>query len=179
MNTSAPSYLGRIAGVLALDTNTFEAIEADQWATPAAVATVVLSAIATGIGVASTGGANGVAELVAIALLAWAVWALLIFEIGVRWFPTALTRADVGQLLRTLGFAAAPGMLNIAGLLPGLGFPVFAVTQVWMLVAVVVAVRQALDYTSTWRAIAVCLVGWTLSTALVVVTGFFLGPIVR
>lgn len=179
MTTRTPSYVGRLVGVLALDPRTFEEIEADPWATPAAVATVVLSASATGAGVASAGGASGVTELIAIALLAWALWALVIFEIGVRWFPTQLTRADIGQLLRTLGFAAAPGLLNIAGLVPGVALPVFAVTQVWMLVAVVVAVRQALDYTSTWRAIAVCLIGWTLSAAMVLVTGFFLGPVVR
>lgn len=177
--TKPPSYIGRLAGVMALDPRAFEDVEADAWATPAAITTVVLSATATGIGLGAPGGAAGVAELLALALLAWALWALLIFEIGVRWLPTALTRADVGQLLRTLGFASAPGMLNIAGLLPGLAVPVFGVTQVWVLLAVVVAVRQALDYTGTWRAVAVCLVGWGLSTALVLVVGFFAGPVVR
>lgn len=179
MTTSVLSYVGRLKGVFVLDPRTFEEVEADQWATPAAVTTIVLSATATGIGVASIGSARGMVELIGIALLAWALGALLILEVGVRWFPTQLTHADIGQLLRTLGFAAAPGMLNVAGLVPGLALPIFTLTQVWMLMAVVVAVRQALDYTTIWRAIAVCLVGWGLSVGLVVGTGFFLGPIVR
>ena len=173
------TYLRRLAGAVALDSATFEEIEADAGATSAALATVVLAAVASGIGLSAAGGAGGIPQLIAIALLGWALWALLIFEIGTRLFPTALTRADIGQLLRTLGFAWAPGLLNALGVLPGMATPVFAVTQVWVLLAIIVAVRQALDYTSTGRAVAVCLVGWGLSTALVVSIGFFAGPVVR
>ena len=173
------TYLRRLVGAVALDSTTYEEIEADAGATPAALSTVVLAAVATGIGLSSARGGGGIPQLIAIALLGWALWALLIFEIGTRLFPAALTRADIGQLLRTLGFAAGPGVLNVLGVLPGLGAPVFAVTQLWVLLAIVVAVRQALDYASTGRAVAVCLLGWGLSTALVVITGFFAGPVVQ
>jgi hypothetical protein len=173
------TYLRRLVGAVAIDSATYEEIEADAAATPAALSTVVLAAVATGIGLSAAGGVRGIPQLIGIALLGWALWALLIFEIGTRLFSTALTRADIGQLLRTLGFAAAPGVLNLLGVLPGLAAPVFAVTQVWVLLAIVVAVRQALDYASTGRAVAVCLFGWGLSTALVVITGFFAGPVIR
>jgi hypothetical protein len=179
MTITAIPYLRRLAGALALDPAAYEEVEADLGATPAALATVVLASVATGVGLSAAGGARGIAALAAIALLAWALWALLVFEIGARLFPSALTRADVGQLLRTLGFAAAPGMLNLFGVVPGLAAPLFAVTQIWILLAIVVAVRQALDYTNTFRAIAVCAGAWVLSTALVLVWGFFLGPLVR
>ncbi len=53
-------------------------------------------------------------------------------------------------------------MIRVVGIIPGLGAIVFMVAGVWMLVAMVIAVRQALDYTSTWRAIAVCAIGWVV-----------------
>ena len=90
--------------------------------------------------------------------------------------PGAQTRADVGQLLRTTGFATAPGLLRVAGIMPELTIPSFAVAALWMLLAMIVAVRQALDYTSTRRAIAVCGLGWVLAIALAVLFGIWFGP---
>jgi hypothetical protein len=68
-------------------------------------------------------------------------------------------------MMRTVGFATAPGILRVLGVVPGLAPIVFVVTAVWTLVAVVIAVRQALDYRSTARAIGVCLVGWLVQIA--------------
>ncbi len=172
--TIAARYFNRFVGALALDPDAYESVEADRAATPAALATVVLSATATGVGMSAVGGAEGVATLTAIALLAWALWALLVFEVGARLLPTALTRVDVGQLLRTIGFASAPGVLNLLGIFPGVGVPVFTVTQIWILLAIIVAVRQALDYTSTARAVAVCVIAWAIATALALASGVVL-----
>ena len=83
---------------------------------------------------------------------------------------------DVGELLRTIGFASTPWLLRIFGVLPGVTVPAFAIAAVWMLAAMVVAVRQALDYTSTSRAIAVCLVGWALALAFAVGIGLVFSP---
>jgi hypothetical protein len=47
-----------------------------------------------------------------------------------------------------------------------------------MLAAMVVAVRQALDYRSTAKAVAVCLLGGILAATIALVLGFFLGPTV-
>ena len=111
-----------------------------------------------------------------LALLSWATWAVITFEIGTRLMPESKTRADVGQLLRTIGFSAAPGMLRIFGIVPGATLPAFVITAIWMLVAMVVAVRQALDYQSTARAVAVCGLGWALSIGIAVVLQLVLRP---
>jgi len=85
---------------------------------------------------------------------------------------------DVGELLRTTGFASTPGLLRVLGIVPGVTAPVFAVTAIWMLLAMVVAVRQALDYRSTARAVGVCVLGWVLAIAIAVTLGMLFGPAV-
>lgn len=176
--TGTNTFLQRLVGAAALDAAIYEEVEADERATIQAAATVLLSSAAAGIGAIGFGGralAN-VAFVSAVALLAWAAWALITFEIGVRIMPQPQTRSNVGELLRTIGFATAPGCLRVLGVLPGVTIPVFAVTAVWMLAAMVVAVRQALDYESTARAAAVCGLGWVLATAIAIVLGLAFGP---
>jgi Yip1 domain len=172
------SYLQRIIGASALDSAIYEEVEADQSATIQAFATVILSSLAAGIGSRGFGSntAPNIALISTIAVLTWAAWALVTFGIGVRLLPQPQTRSSVGELLRTIGFATAPGCLRVLGVLPGVTVPVFALTAVWMLAAMVVAVRQALDYQSTARAIAVCAVGWTLAIAIAIVLGLVFGP---
>jgi hypothetical protein len=170
------TYFRRLVGALMLDPVVFEEVEADWGATLQAGLTVVLSSVAAGIGAQGFGrDVSGVLPFAGLMLIAWAAWALLTFEVGTRLLPAARTHADVGELLRTIGFAATPGLLLALGALPGMAVPMFAVAPVWMLAAMVVAVRQALDYTSTLRAIAVCLLGWMLAVALVFGFGFWAG----
>ncbi len=92
--------------------------------------------------------------------MGWAFWAWVTYVIGVRIFPTTQTDADWGQLARTLGFAQSPGVLKIFLLIPGLGLLIFSIASIWQLVAMVIAVRQALDYRSTWRAVGVVVLGF-------------------
>ncbi|MDZ7683902.1 MAG: hypothetical protein U5O39_01615 [Gammaproteobacteria bacterium] len=66
----------------------------------------------------------------------------------------------MGQLLRTLGFAQSPGIIRVFAFIPGIGPLLYLVAAIWMLVAMVIAVRQALDYESTGRAVAVVLLGF-------------------
>ena len=113
-----------------------------------------------------------------IALLAWAAWALVIFEIGVRLMPQSTTKSSVLELMRTIGFASAPGILRVFGAVPGTTLAIYGLTALWMLAAMVVGVRQALDYDSTIRAVAVCTLGWALAIAIAVVFGTILGPTV-
>ena len=172
------TFLRRLVGAAKLDVATYEEVEADRAATAQAGAIVVLSSLAAGIGMRGFGG-GGTASMTffgALALMAWGAWALLTYQIGVRILPEPQTRADVGELLRTIGFASTPGLLRIFGALPGLTIPVFTVTTVWMLLAMIVAVRQALDYSSTRRAVAVCVLGWVLAIVFAMVVGFFFGP---
>jgi hypothetical protein len=161
-----------------LDTRVYEEVEADRRATGQAVAVVLLSSIAGGIGLPGLGASNLQALVTGItgALVGWMAWAALTYLIGTRLLPEPQTRADVGELLRTIGFASAPGLLRVLGALPFIGPPIYAVTAIWMLLAMVVAVRQALDYTSTGRALAVCVLGWALSLVLAAVIGLVFAP---
>ena len=159
------SFTDRMIGAARLEVRTYEEVEADRSATSQAMGVVLLSSLAVGIG--SLGlGAGGLGGVVAGgigALIGWVAWAFLTYIIGTRMLPEPQTRADLGELMRTLGFAQSPGLLRILGSIPGLGPLVLGIVSIWMLVAMVIAVRQALDYTSTWRAVGVCLVGWVVS----------------
>jgi hypothetical protein len=174
------SFPMRVIGALAVDPLLYEEVEADAGATGQAMLIVVLSSVSAGIGAFGwgTGSWRGIVFISALALVSWALWAIVTFVIGTQLMPKPETRADLGQLLRTIGFAAAPGMLRIFGVVPGATLPAFAITAVWMLATMVVAVRQALDYTSTMRAVAVCVIGWTLALGLAVGLQLWLGPTV-
>jgi len=163
------TFVERMIGAAKLDTRVYEEVEADQSATPQALAVVVLASVAGGLGVGA--GVSGIVAATVAGLVGWAIWAWLIYFIGTRWLPEPGTQADIGQLLRTMGFATSPGILRVVGLVPILGPIAFIVTAVWTLVTVVVAVRQALDYSSTGRAIGVCLIGWLVQVAILLLIG--------
>ena len=151
-----------------LDVALYEEVEADPTSIRQATAVVALSALAAGIGNFGQGG--GLIGLVMGALLAlagWYLWAYMTYFIGTRWLAEPQTRADHGELLRTLGFAAAPGMIRVLGVIPMLREIVFGVAAIWMLITTVIAVRQALDYRGTGRAILVCGIGWVIYAILV------------
>lgn len=152
------SFPERMMGAAKLDVGIYEEVEADGTATRQAMGVVLMSSVAAGIGTLSLG-AGVIAGAVA-ALLSWVIWAFLTYLIGTRLLPEPQTQADMGQMMRTLGFAQSPGVLRIFGGVPGIGPLVLGVVSVWMLVAMVIAVRQALDYTTTWRAVVVCVVAW-------------------
>jgi hypothetical protein len=177
---SRNTFLQRLIGALALDPAIYEEVEADARAMPQAFVIVVLSSLAAGVGArgfAENSVAN-VALVSIVALIAWAAWALVTFEIGSRLMPARETRVSIGELMRTIGFAATPGLFRVLGVFPGVALPVFAVTSIWMLVAMVVAVKHALDYQSTARAVAVCGLGWVLAIAIALVLGLLFGPTV-
>ncbi len=153
------SFVDRVLGAARLDVRTYEEVEADTSATPQAMGVVALAALASGVGVAGAGGAGAFATVVG-GLVGWVVWAALIWLVGTKLLPEPQTRADVGQLLRTVGFAASPALLLVLRILPLVGGLIPFVIWIWQLATTVVAVRQALDYKSTGRAVAVCLIGW-------------------
>jgi hypothetical protein len=166
-------------GAAALDVAIYEDVEADRGATAQAFVVVLLSSIAGGLGVTGlTGGPMHVAFFSMVALLTWCAWALVTYTVGVYVLPEPQTRADVGELMRTIGFASTPGLLRVLGIMAPLAKPVFVLTALWMLVAMIVAVRQALDYTSTARAVAVCAIGWLLAIAFAVAFGLVFAPAV-
>ena len=175
------TFLTRVAGAALLNPATYEEVEADRSATLQAMAVVMLSSLAAGVGGLGPAGARpaALAGISLLAFAAWAVWALVTFEIGTRILPAPRTQADFGQLLRTIGFASAPGILRVAGVIPGTTGVVFVVTAIWMLMAMILAVRQALDYTSTARAFAVCVFGWALAFGMALGIGIFWSPVLH
>jgi len=156
------TFSQRMVGASKLDMPIYKEVRADTQATGQAITVVVLSSIAQGIGAFALGGIRGLALGAAMALIGWCVWATIVYLIGTKILPEPQTRSDIGELLRTTGFAASPGLLRVLGFVPVLGFLIVVAVNVWMFMAMVIAVRQALDYDSFERAVGVCLIGWVV-----------------
>lgn len=154
------TMIARMVRAACLDRTLYEEVEADPSLSGQAVVVVVLSAVAAGVAAIPHGGVRGGVDIGIVALASWYVWALLAYWIGVYLIPEPQTQADAGQLFRTIGFASAPGLVRLVGAAPGLSELAFVVGSLWMLIAMIIAIQQALDYASVWRAIAVVLVGW-------------------
>ena len=162
------SFGERVVRAAKLDVTLYEEVENDTAATGQALGVVVLSSVAAGIGagIGAGGGVRGLVFGTIASLLGWAFWAWITYFIGTRWLRESGTSANWSELARTIGFAQAPGLLRVLGIVPFLQGLVFLVAAIWTLVAVVIAVRQALDLTSTVRAVAVCFVGWLVQVVL-------------
>ena len=169
------TFVQRMTRAARLEAALYEEVEADTGALGQAMGVVILSSVAAGIGTFSTAGWKGLLLGTFSALIGWYVWAFLTYFIGTRLLPTPETHADQGELLRTIGFASSPGLLRVLGVVKPLANPVMLVTAVWMLVAMVIAVRQALDYKSTLRAVGVCLIGWIIQAALLAIMMLLFG----
>jgi hypothetical protein len=155
----------RVLGSVWLNANSYEEVEADTHANRQAVGIVILSSVAAALG-AKTTSIGSMASLVVVALASWVIWVLLTLFIGTQLLPGNSTRADFGQLLRTTGFSSAPGILRVLGVIPVIGWAIFIAATIWMLFSFVIAVRQALDYSTTARALAVCILGWLIHAVL-------------
>ena len=166
------SITDRMIRAAKLDVTLYEEVEADKGAMGQAMGVVVLSSVAAGIGTIGTTGIKGLVLGTIVALVGWFIWAFLTYYIGTRLLSEPQTKADYGELLRTIGFSSSPGVLRVLGIIPMLGSILSFICGIWMLVAMVIAVRQALDYKSTWRAVGVCLIGWIVQ---IVIFGIFFG----
>ncbi len=158
----------RIIRAAKLDVNLYEEVEADKGAFWQAMTVVVLSSIAAGIGSITKVGLGGILILTIASLVGWYLWALLTYFIGTKLLPEPQTKADIGELLRTIGFSSSPGLIRVFGIIPGLGIIVYPAALIWMLVAMIIAVRQALDYKSTLRAIGVCVISWVIQMLILI-----------
>jgi hypothetical protein len=168
-------WMDRMVRASKLDVHLYEEVEADKGAMGQAMGIVVLSSIAAGIGSVGKGGLLGILIGAVFALMGWYVWAYLTYFIGTKVLPEPQTRADPGELLRTIGFSSSPGLIRVLGIIPGLATVIFLAASVWMLVAMVIAVRQALDYKSTLRAIGVCVIGWIIQSLILLLMFSILG----
>jgi len=156
------SFKERLIGAAKLDVKIYEEVETDKGAMNQAMVVVILSSLAAGLGGIGHAGVGGLLMGTIIAFIGWFLWAYLTYVIGTKILPEPQTKADMGELLRTIGFSSSPGLIRILGIIPGLSILIYSVAAIWMLVAMVVAVRQALDYHSKWRAVGVCIIGWII-----------------
>jgi hypothetical protein len=162
------NFTERMIRAAKLDIDLYEEVEADTSAMGQAMGVVVLSSVAAGIGSISQGGFAGIITGTIAALIGWFIWAYLTYFIGTKFLPEPQTSSDLGELLRTIGFSSSPGLIRILGIIPGLSGIVYFVAAIWMLVAMVIAIRQALDYNSTLRAIGVSVIGWIIQALFIV-----------
>ncbi len=168
-------FINRIIRACKLDVSLYEEVEADKSATLQAALVVVLSSLAAGVGALSLGASNFLMAPI-LSLISWYIWAYLIYIIGVKIFPESNTKADHGELLRTIGFSSAPGLIRVFGFTPDLMTITFLGGGIWMLIAMVIAVRQALDYESTWRAIGVVVIGFLVQAIIFIIILRIFGP---
>jgi len=166
-----------------LDVNLYEDVEADTRANGQALTVVVLASIATGIGTGISGlVVNGAIWLlwglligIVTSIVGWLVWALITYWIGKTIFKGPQTEVTYGQMLRTLGFANSPGVFRIFSFVPFIGGLIAFAATIWVLIAGIIAIRQALDF-STWRAIGTAAVGWIVYVLLIfLISSLFVG----
>ena len=160
------SFTNRMIRAAKLDVNLYEEVEADKQAMGQALGVVVLASLAAGIGSVGTTGIKGLFIGTVGGLIGWFIWAFITFFVGTKILPEPQTKTDYGELLRTIGFSSSPGLLRILGVVPLLGPIIFVGCGIWMLIAMIIAVRQSLDYKSTWRAVGVCIIGWIIQMVL-------------
>lgn len=165
------TFVDRMIGAARLDPRAYEEVEADEKATVQALAVVVLAAVATGVGRGEDVLAIGVAVR---HLFMWVIWAGLSYAVGVYLIPEPQTNANLGQMLRTIGFAASPGILRFFRFIPFLGPLLSFVVGIWIVVAMIIAIRQVLDYKSLGRAAVVCLIAWFVAMLMGLVFGAML-----
>ena len=155
------SYAEKLYKAIMLDVEFYEAVEADKSLTRQAMITVALVAVVEGFVLAGVTAPIALAQGVLGSILRWVVWAFFIAFVGTRILPEPETDSNTGELLRTLGFAYAPGLLLIFQYVPLINnLPIVSIVYILQLAAMTVAVRQALDFSSTVRAVGVCIVAF-------------------
>jgi hypothetical protein len=157
MHTVGRSMTDRMKGAAMLDIPTYEEVEADASATTQAAGVVAIVAVCSAIGGWNAGIGAILGGLIG-AILGWLVWAGITYVIGDKLFGGTATW---GELLRTLGFAQSPGVLYILAFIPLLGGAVRLAVGIWILIAGIIAIRQALDF-STGKAVLTAVIGWVI-----------------
>jgi hypothetical protein len=155
------SLVERMKGAAFLNVDTYEEVEHDQSATAQAAAIVAGVAVARAIGASGTG-ALGAFSAAGAALIGWLVWAGIAYLVGSKVFSA---EASWGEVMRTMGFAQAPGVLWLLAFLPIVGWFLDMLLPLWIAVAAFIALRQALDL-SNGDTLLTILVGWFLYAAL-------------
>ena len=167
--------LDRMLRAAKLDDRLYWEVENDKSAMGQAMLVVVFSGLAAGFGSITSTGFQGLLYGTISALIAWFIWSYITYFVGTRFLAESQTQADYGELLRTLGFASTPGIFRVLGIIPFVSGLIFFIISIWMLVAMVIAVKQALDFKSTWRAVGVCAIGWVIQAIIMMLFFWIFG----
>ena len=168
-----------------VESQLYEEVEADSGATGQALLVVVMASLSAGIGHGISGlmkgGAGGIGVFFTSliigaigSLVAWFIFSLLCFWLGTTLFKGPDTKSTLGELLRVLGFADSPALLNIFVFIPFIGPIIPFVTMIWTIIAGVVGVRQACDFT-TGRAVGTVVVASIIPLIILVLIGIMVG----
>ena len=150
-------FLDRLFRAIKIDVELYEEVEKDKSATLQAGIVVVLSSLAAGVGALQLGASNFLLAPV-ISLLSWYVLAYIIYFVGVKLFGGPKTNSNHGEILRTIGFSSAPGLIRVFGVTPDLMTVTFIGSHFWILACMVVAVYSALNHGSLWKAFGVVII---------------------
>ncbi len=159
------NFINRVFRAIKIDIDLYEEVEKDKTATIQAGAVVVLSSLAAGVGALQLGASNFFLAPV-FSLISWYIWAYLIYFVGVKLFGGPSTKSNHGELLRTIGFSSAPGLIRVFGVTPDLMTVTFIGSAFWMLACMVVAVKSALDYDSLLKSLGVVVIAWLVQAFL-------------
>lgn len=169
------SFGERLLGAARLDAMVYEDVEADVSATRQATLVVCLSGVSLAIGRANAG-IEGVASSMLREMVGWLLISGIVYIIGDKILRGSATW---GELLRTIGFAQAPGLLAALSWYPPINAPVRYGIATWKLFAVVVAIRQALDFDErdwgTARALLTAALGFVVYVGLAALQAWLLG----
>jgi hypothetical protein len=166
----------RLIGAMKLDPATFEDIERDPTALSQTIGVIALAAVSLGIGNVWYGGISGIVFSIITSLIGYVLWAVVVWLVGTKVMPDPATKADFQETFRVVGFAAAPGVLGIITIIPILGWLLVFLLWLWSIAAMVVAVRQVLDYTDTFKAVIVVIIGFVVNFVVtMILTAMFIG----
>lgn len=170
----------RMVGAMQGSAATFEEIERDQSAMGQAVTVIVIAGVAALIGNIFRAGISAGVIAMIISLIGYAVWAVVVTIVGTKLMPEPTTKADFSETFRTIAFAASPGVFNVLAIIPFLGPLLSFLISLWSLVIMVIAIRVALDYSNTGRAIIVAIIGFIVYwiAVAVIMTPILLGSLV-
>ena len=166
----------RLIGAMKLDPGTFEDIERDPTALSQTIGVIALAAVSLGIGNVWYGGVSGIVFSIITSLIGYVLWAVVVWLVGTKVMADPATKADFQETFRVVGFAAAPGVLGIITIIPILGWLLVFLLWLWSIAAMVVAVRQVLDYTDTFKAVIVVIIGFVVNFVVtMILTAMFIG----
>jgi hypothetical protein len=155
-------FLNRLFRAAKLDARLYEEVIADPKTMFQAMMAVFIYSAASAYGGFGRAGVAGINFAMITTIVGWYIWAFSAYFVGVRLLPEAGTKEDRKAVLRAMGFASSPGLIRMLGLIPGFTGVTLLIASVWMFVAAVVAIKQAMNYQSIYRAVGVCMIAWII-----------------